>query len=120
MHFDTKNVFFADAFAEERGNLMIELAAAISISTMAERDDMVFMTDYGREGLVQLIQMYFAMRLPDHSFQEQSSELQTLVHILTLLCVEILLHPVPTHEVLGVYRELHGMMETLMEGAWFE
>lgn len=120
MHFENRTEFFSDAFEEERGNLLMELAAAIAASTMASREEMVYMTNYGREGMAQLILHYFAMRLPDNSFQEQPTEMETLVHILTLLCVEILLHPIPNHEVLGVYRELHGMMETLLEGAWFE
>lgn len=115
----TNNQSLVAAFAAERCHLLLATAQAIYLCESTDTE-MTFLTEYGRESMLRLFELYCGCRQARPEMTELDFTIPKLTALLKHFSAEVLLHKSTTHTLLGVYREASALMESMLDGKWLE
>lgn len=114
----TDNRVLVMAFTEDRYALLLNAVQAIHLCETAD-PDMTFMNEHGRDAMLRMFELYCGCIKAEPAMTDYDYTIPKLTALLKQFATEILLHHRPSHTLLGIYREVSVMLETLLDGAWF-
>ena len=112
-------MFFDAALESQRGQLLTELADAVS-ETRTAADQAAELSEDGEAGLLRLTEICCAMNGVPAVMLFEGRQVELLANVVAQIYAHLVQHPFHDAVGLALYVELHYMTASLMLGEWFE
>ena len=115
-----KQMFFEKALEDCQKNVLELMAAAVSETRDYSSNEHIFLTEIGGAGLLRLYEIWSTVCMGSQNCWPPQCCCDVLADIIPQVYVFLIQHPLAESHGLAMYIELGFMMDSLVEGEWFE